>query len=91
MSSPIVVIIARRSYVPLVNDDDEVIPGNIGALKLGLMSVQFEDKNDRANSIAYMNDARMLLDVEREEVEQAEVPTLNIPSNFGAGDIYNVR
>lgn len=96
------IVICRRAFVPLARDTDEVIPGNLGALKLGLMSQQFEDKNDPERAALFMgpnypeSSGRMagaidLLDKEREESEQAEVPAFNMSANFGAGGVYQVK
>ena len=94
-------IIARRAYVPLRSDDDEVIPSNLGALKLGLMALQYEDKSDPERAALFfgpnypertgrMAGALDLLDKEREEAEQAEVPAIVFHTNFGAGNVPNL-
>lgn len=45
--------LCKRAYVPAVADNDPVIPGNIGALKLGMMALQFEERNDPKNAALY--------------------------------------
>lgn len=37
------ITICKRAYVAIYNDNDEVIPGNIGALRFGLEALQNED------------------------------------------------
>lgn len=91
MANSIVIAICKRAYVPLSSDNDPVIPDNTGALKLGLMALQYEDKSDRDRAIPFWNDGYALLDIEREEIEQAEVPVFNVRGDFGAGQIVNVR
>ena len=96
------VIIARRNYKPLVSGDDEVIPDNIGALKLGLMALQFEDKNDDGRAATFwgpnfpertgkMAGAFDLLNTARDETEQAEVPIITFQRDFGAGSISAIH
>lgn len=94
------VIIAKRAFVPFYSDNDEV-PFSLGALKLGLMSLQFEDKNDSDRAALFMGPnfpdktGRMagaldLLDTERAEIQQSEVPGF-ASNGFGAGGIAHVR
>jgi hypothetical protein len=97
--SAIFVCIAKRSYVPLKDDNDEVRPSNLGALKLGLKSLQYEDTDNAERAALYMGPngtgkmqgAIDLLDKEREENEQAEVPVLNVSPHFGCGHIPHIR
>lgn len=99
---PVIAVIARKAYVPLRSDDDEVQPDNLGALKLGLMSLQFEDKNDPERAALYfgpnfpersgrMAGAMDLLDKEREESEQAEVPTFNVDPYYAGGSVPQIH
>lgn len=44
------VAIAKLEYVPVSGNDDEVIPGNIGALKKGLEALLSEDARDNARA-----------------------------------------
>jgi hypothetical protein len=95
-------VICRRAYVPLVSDDDEVNPDNIGALKLGMMALQFEDRNDPDRAALFwgpnmpektgkMAGAFDLLNTEREETEVAEVSTISFGWDYGAGNIPQIR
>ena len=49
------VAICKRAWVPVVRDSDEVIPGNIGALRYALQALTKEDAEDygRANALWY--------------------------------------
>lgn len=96
------VVICRKSYKPLVSDNDEVVPDNLGAIKLGLMSLQFEDKNDGDRAALYMGPnfpektgkmagAMDLLNTEREETEVAETPSISFGRDFGAGSIQAIH
>lgn len=62
--------LCKLRYVPLVHcidDEVEVTPGNEGALKLGLISLQYEDKNDLERADEYMARAISLLNAELKE------------------------
>ena len=49
------VAICKRAWVPVSNDSDEVIPGNLGALRYALQALTKEDAEDysRANALWY--------------------------------------
>ena len=49
------VAICKRAWVPVSNDSDEVIPGNLGALRYALQALSKEDAEDygRANALWY--------------------------------------
>lgn len=79
----------KLAYVPAVADTDIIIPSVTGALKLGLMSLQFEDRNDLERAASYMNQAIALLDADMQELNGAEIPPFNMVG-FGAGDVVNV-
>jgi hypothetical protein len=83
--------ICKLGFVPAVSDDDVILPSHIGALKLGLMALSFEDKVDRKNAKDYWNDAVELLDSEISELDEAEQPAFMVDSHFGAGNIFQVR
>lgn len=87
----VVSAICKLALVLAVASDDLVIPGNIGALKLGLMAIQFEDKVDPANAKIYMQDALDLLDSELKELDSAEQAAFMVSPHFGCGSIVNVR
>lgn len=79
----------KLAFVTAVADTDIIIPSVTGALKLGLMSLQFEDRNDLERAASYMNQAIAILDSDMEELNGAEIPPFNMVG-FGAGDIVNV-
>lgn len=85
-----------------VADTDFVIPANMGAIKLGLLSIQYEDKNDweragqamgpnyPAQNAGRPNGAIDLLDSEVQELHQAEIPVFAVNSSFGAGTVPTI-
>jgi hypothetical protein len=83
-------------------DTDQVIPPNMGAIKLGLMSIQYEDKNDHERSAVAMGPnyptenpgkpygAIDLLESEVEELTEAEIPSFHVSASFGAGSVPTI-
>jgi hypothetical protein len=85
-----------------VADNDPIIPGNLGALKLGMMSLQFEDRNDPKNAALYMgpNDPEEnpgafwgAVDLLNADLDQfrgdSVIPAVQFVPEFGAGRILN--
>lgn len=68
------IAIALIGYVPVVNSDDDVQPGNIGALKKGLEALLSEDSRDNARANALWAEGKALLaeEAEAESGPQAE-------------------
>ena len=56
--------LCSRRHVDLVNEDDPVIPSNIGALKHGLIALRLEDQSDLDSSVAHFDQAYALLNAE---------------------------
>ncbi len=93
----------KLSFVLPNADTDVIVPSNLGALKLGLMSIQFEDKNDPVQAGLYMGPnypmdnpgkpygAIDLLDGEAGELREAEIPMFNVSTQYAAGNIYQVK
>ena len=73
--------LCKRRFVELVNgpdDDTVIIPSNEGALKLTLMALQYEDKNDMERAEEYFNKAIQLLNAELKEDMGDPVITLQM-------------
>jgi hypothetical protein len=73
--------LCKRRYVALVDgpDDDTILlPDNEGALKLTLMALQYEDKNDLERAEEYFNKAIQLLNAELKEDMGNPVITLQM-------------
>ncbi len=71
------------AFIPAVNDNDPIVPSHLGALKLGMMALQYEDKNDLENAEIYMQRALMLLDQDRDKFDGDEVSNV-VFAGFGA-------
>jgi hypothetical protein len=82
--TPTVRALCKRRYVPVVSENDEVIPGNMGALKLGLISLKYEDTNDLERSNEYFTKALSLLNAELREQRGGQFNTMRFsPHGFG--------
>jgi hypothetical protein len=86
--TPTVRALCKRRYVPVVSENDEVIPGNMGALKLGLISLKYEDTNDLERSNEYFTKALSLLNAELREQRGGQINTMRFsPHGFGLNRI----
>ncbi len=55
------IAIAKLEYVPVSDPDDEVVPGNIGALKKGLEALTSEDARDNQRANMLWSEGKELL------------------------------
>jgi hypothetical protein len=86
--APTVRALCKRRFVPVLSEDDEVVPGNMGALKLGLISLKYEDTNDLERSNEYFTKALSLLNAELREQRGAQIGVAQFsPHGFGLGRI----
>lgn len=53
--------VCKRGYVPVANDNDEVIPANLGALRFGLEALLKEDAQDYSRAQQMWQTAQQLL------------------------------
>lgn len=95
-------VLCKLGFEPAITNNDLVIPGHMGALKLGLQALQFEDKVDPINAGIYwgpnypdrnpgkMSGAIDLLDAEIAELGAGEQVAFQVSPDFGAGSIVNV-
>lgn len=61
------IAVCKIDYVPISNPEDEVVPGNLGALRMGLEALQKEDANDFLRAGQLWNGGLKLLADERED------------------------
>ena len=59
--------VCKLKYFPLVSETEPLIPGNIGALKMALMALSYEDANDPVAADGYWARCYMLLNQQRKE------------------------
>jgi hypothetical protein len=80
--------LCKRRFVPVLAESDEIVPSNFGALKLGLMSLKYEDTNDMERANEYFMKALMLLNSELKEARGSQLNTLRVsPHGFGLGRV----
>lgn len=86
--TPTVRALCKRRYVPVLSENDDIIPDNMGALKLGLISLKYEDTNDLERATEYFQRALSLLNAELKEARGSQFNTLRFsPHGFGLGRI----
>jgi hypothetical protein len=86
--TPTVRALCKRRNVPVLSENDDIIPDNMGALKLGLISLKYEDTNDLERATEYFTRALSLLNAELKESRGAQMNTLRFsPHGFGLGRI----
>jgi len=84
-------LVCKRRFADLTADGDTVLPDNVGAIKLGLMGLAYEDANDLDRSVSYFGQALALLDNEVEEAQGAARHVLQTsPHGFYLGAVRNL-
>lgn len=86
--TPSIRALCKRRFIPAVSENDEIIPDNMGALKLGLISLKYEDTNDLERATEYFQRALSLLNAELKEQRGSQFNTMRFsPHGFGLGRI----
>lgn len=89
----------KRAWLPALADIEPVVPNNIGALKLMLMSIQFEDKNDPDRAALFCGPnppgkMRGAIDIANDDRQQFDgdnqTPLYQVTRGFGAADIPQI-
>lgn len=70
--------ICKLRFVPLTAEEDRVIPGNLGAIELGLMALNYERNDDIDRANAYWGSAYTLLNGELRQHQGGRQPVLKI-------------
>lgn len=77
------IALAKRGFVPLVNEDEIVIPGNLGALKKGLQALLKEDAEDDTRAEQKWAQAKALLAEESEtETGAGATGSISVADDF---------
>lgn len=66
--SEVFVVVAKKAYVPLLNDNDQLLIGNWGALRLALQALLAEDASDFERATTLWAQAKQLLVTEQENL-----------------------
>lgn len=79
-----VVALCKRAFVPVVVDNDQIVPGNLKALEFLLMAQNFQRKADKALSDAYLANAMSQLNSEVDDFNaEQSLPVLQIDQSCG--------
>jgi len=86
-----VIGLMQRGYVRVANPDDPVVPSNLGALKAGLMALNFEDKNDMERATQYWQQAMGFLNAEMQTKRGAAQYIMPFqPHGMGVSPVPNI-
>jgi hypothetical protein len=86
-----VTVLAKRKFIPVVTDDDDLIVTNLGALKMMAIAIEKEENNNLDEALKYEEKAIELLREELKEVEGANIgrPQVQMEA-FAMGEIANM-
>jgi len=86
-----VTILAKRKFIPIVSDDDDLIVTNLGALKMMMIAIEKEENNNLTEAQTYEDKAVDLLKEELKEVEGANIGRPQVQMEmFSMGEIPNM-
>jgi len=68
-----VTVLAKRKFIPVITDDDDLIVTNLGALKMMAIAIEKEENNNLDEAMKYEEKAVELLREELKEVEGANI------------------
>lgn len=88
---PVARILTRMTFVELTADTDIVFPSNIGALKMGLKALNYEDKDDVEREEERWQKGIRLIELNKQEIEgDAQIPLVDAAYGFGASTVPNI-
>lgn len=83
-----VTVLAKRKFIPIITDDDDLIVTNLGALKMMAIAIEKEENNNLAEAQVYEDKAVILLREELKEVEGSNIGRPQIQMEmFAMGEI----
>jgi hypothetical protein len=71
-----VTVLAKRKFIPVKSDDDDLIVTNLGALKMMAIAIEKEENNNLEEAMQYEEKAVQLL---REELKESEGANIGRP------------
>ncbi len=78
--------VCSRQAIPIANEEDYVVPGNLSALKMGLYCITYEESNDLDRAEQYWSKAISFLNHEAEKHRGGAHPLATFhPAGFGIG------
>lgn len=79
-----VVCLCKLQHVDVVVDNDQIVPGNLQALELGLFALNFRRKGDKALANDYISDAIQQLNSEVADFNaEQSLPVMQIDPSLG--------
>jgi hypothetical protein len=83
-----VTVLAKRKFIPIITDDDDLIVTNLGALKMMAIAIEKEENNNLDEAMKYEEKAVELLREELKEVEGANIgrPQIQMEA-FAMGEV----
>lgn len=91
-TTKVILLKCQVRFVPMTAETDWVIPGNIGALKFGLMALNYEDTGYEESANENWNKARSLLSLEARSKNGSDIFALNFaPYGNWNGNIGNMH
>lgn len=86
-----VTVLAKRKFIPVTGDDDDLIVTNLGALKMMAIAIEKEENNNLVEAQVYEEKAVDLLKEELKEVDGANIGRPQIQMRaFAMGEIPNM-
>lgn len=80
----------KRRFVPAEVDADEIIPGNVSAIELGLQGRRYDLENDPAAALTYWNRAFSLLNASLGEYRGGVSPRIQFEASTFIGRIPRI-
>jgi len=83
-----VTVLAKRKFIPVITDDDDLIVTNLGALKMMAIAIEKEENNNLDEAMKYEEKAVELLREELKEVEGTNIgrPQIQMEA-FAMGEV----
>jgi hypothetical protein len=86
-----VTVLAKRKFIPVTGDDDDLIVTNLGALKMMAIAIEKEENNNLVEANIYEDKAVELLKEELKEVDGANIGRPQVQMRaFAMGEIPNM-
>jgi len=84
-------VLAKRKFIPVVSDDDDLIVTNLGALKMMAIAIEKEENNNIEEASVYEAKAVELLREELREVQGSAIGRPQVQMDmFAMGEIPNM-
>jgi hypothetical protein len=86
-----VTVLAKRKFIPITSDDDDLIVTNLGALKMMAIAIEKEENNNLEEAAKYEAKALELLREELREVQGSAIGRPQVQMEmFAMGEIPNM-